>query len=114
MSKSFDSPISVEKFAAYLDGNLPQTELKQISRIIETNHELFNLAETSKMLDEDVDYGCEIPDTITNGDFDLPSVDICQDEIDFEEIGDMFIENDFPDIGDDGIFDDIGDGDIDL
>ena len=34
MDNNFDIPISIEKFAAYLDGNLPQYEIDDIDAII--------------------------------------------------------------------------------
>lgn len=114
MNKFFNPPISIEKFAAFLDGNLPQAELEQISSLIETNHELLSLAETSEMLDEDIVHGCDIPDEIFNNDFELPSVDLFQNDIEYDDVGNMFLEIDTPDIEGDDIFDEGDDGDIDL
>lgn len=34
MDKHFNPTVSIEKFAAFLDGNLPENEMQQISSLV--------------------------------------------------------------------------------
>ena len=54
MDSQFISSISIEKFAAYLDDNLPENEMQEIEAAISQNESLEELVEMSDMIDEDV------------------------------------------------------------
>lgn len=78
MDNYFDMPISIEKFAAYLDGNLPQDEINNIDSIIGGNPDMEALVSMSDVVDEDVqhyindDFLYEADMTaLENGDFEL-------------------------------------------
>lgn len=75
MSKLFVSPISVEKFAAFLDDNLPPSEMEQISSIVETIPQLNDIYCQSSIIDRDiigVEQGSNEVENFT--DFQLPDV----------------------------------------
>lgn len=54
MNKHFDPAISEEKFAAWLDGMLPQDEMQQVSSIVENTPELKDFAELSASIEIDI------------------------------------------------------------
>ena len=54
MDSQFIFPISIEKFAAYLDDNLQENEMQEIEAAISQNDSLEELVEMSDMIDEDV------------------------------------------------------------
>lgn len=81
MDKKHDIPISIEKFAAYLDGNLPQDEISNIDSIIGGNPDMKALVSMSDDVDEDVQYYIDDDflyeadiTALENGDFDLPEI----------------------------------------
>lgn len=81
MDNNFDIPISIEKFAAYLDGNLPQDENDDIDAIIGGNPDMEALVSMSDVVDEDVQhyinddflYEADIT-ALENGEFELPEI----------------------------------------
>lgn len=52
MHKDFVPPVSVEEFAAYLDGNLTEDGMKHISSVISINQDLADIAEISESVDD--------------------------------------------------------------
>ena len=54
MDSQFLFPISIEKFAAYLDDNLQKNEMQEIEAAISQNDSLEELVEMSDTIDEDV------------------------------------------------------------
>lgn len=78
MDKHFNPSISIEKFAAFLDGNLPQDEMQNISFTIEHDEDLKAILDTFNMIDttleNDISDDVQIPDEIANLDFDLPNL----------------------------------------
>lgn len=79
MDKHFNPTVSIEKFAAFLDGNLPENEMQQISSLIQNDDALKSIYEVSENIDtslnEYTSNGIQIPDEILNLDFDLPTID---------------------------------------
>lgn len=81
MDNNFDIPISIEKFAAYLDGNLPHDEINDIDAIIGGNPDMEALVSMADVVDEDVQhyinddflYEADIT-ALENGEFDLPEI----------------------------------------
>ena len=79
MDKHFNPTVSIEKVAAFLDGNLPENEMQQISSLIQNDDALKSIYEVSENIDtslnEYTSNGIQIPDEILNLDFDLPTID---------------------------------------
>ena len=93
MDKHFNPSISIEKFAAFLDGNLPQDEMQNISSNIEHDEDLKAILDTSNMIDttlENIPDDVQIPDEIANLEFNLPN--LTENSADF----DMFHIEDTP------------------
>lgn len=114
MDKHFNPSISIEKFAAFLDGNLPQDEMQNISSTIEHDEALKTILDTSNMIDttlENIPDDVQIPDEIANLEFDLPN--LTDNSVDF----DMFHIEDTPTIStcaDDSFYSDTDDVSLDI
>lgn len=115
MDKHFNPSISIEKFAAFLDENLPQDEMQNISSTIEHDEDLKAILDTSYMIDttleNDISDDVQIPDDIANLDFDLPN--LTEHSVDF----DMFHIDDTPDVStcaDDSFHSDTNDVSLDI
>lgn len=69
---------SVEQFAAYIDGNLSQSEMQQFSQLAEHDGTLHQLLETSSIVDNTIDSFSEsdlqLPLEIIGSDFELPTI----------------------------------------
>ncbi|WP_294454047.1 hypothetical protein [uncultured Bacteroides sp.] len=114
MDKHFNPSISIEKFAAFLDGNLPQNEMQNISSNIEHDEGLKAILDTSNMIDttlENIPDDVQIPDEIANLEFDLPN--LTDNSVDFN----MFHIDDTPDVStcaDDSFYSDTNDVSLDI
>lgn len=88
MDSQFISPISIEKFAAYLDNNLPENEMQEIEAAISQNDSLEELVEMSDMIDEDVQtylqddftYDADMS-MLDESDFEIPQFEEISEEI---------------------------------
>lgn len=88
MDSQFLFPISIEKFAAYLDDNLQKNEMQEIEAAISQNDSLEELAEVSDMIDEDVQaylqdgftYDADMS-MLDESDFEIPQFDEISEEI---------------------------------
>lgn len=71
-------PISIEKFAAYLDGNLPQSEIQQISQLTANDPTMQELIDASTAIDVTqesyADTDLQLPNDIQNMSFNLPDI----------------------------------------
>lgn len=69
---------SIEQFAAYLDGNLPQSEMQQFSQLAEHDSALNQLLDASSMVDSTLagfsDSDLQLPSEIVGSDFELPTI----------------------------------------
>lgn len=79
MHKDFVPPISIEEFAAYLDGNLSDDEMQRVSSVIENDEAMQDIADNNQSI-EDLLSNCEssefiLPDELTSLDFDIPQFD---------------------------------------
>lgn len=78
IDNNFDYPVSIEEFAAYLDGNLSEEDTERVYSIIEQNdtmQDVMNCIELSdNALEEQSAYGTEIPDDILSSEFEIPDV----------------------------------------
>lgn len=69
---------SIEKFAAFLDGNLPQDEMQQFSQMAELDSVLHQLLNASEVVDNTlagfIDADMQLPEEIVNSSFDIPTI----------------------------------------
>lgn len=69
---------SIEKFAAFLDGNLSQSEKHQISQLAEHDSALHQLFDASTVVDNTLagysDSDIQLPPEIVGSDFELPTI----------------------------------------
>lgn len=75
-------PISVEEFAAYLDGNLSEDEMNRIDALASTNPNMEELISVSDLVDEDCQAYQQDPfaleaelTALEESDFDIPDID---------------------------------------
>ena len=82
MDKNFMPPVSIEKFAAYLDGNLSDDEMNRIDALVSTNPDMEELVAVSDEVDEDIQvymqdefaYEADIT-ALEDSDFDIPNLE---------------------------------------
>lgn len=83
MDKTILSSISIEKFAAFLDGNLLQEEMDVISQLAEQENTLHQLLNASSVIDDTIasytEADLQLPPEITGSSFEIP--DIPNDDI---------------------------------
>lgn len=88
MANKFVSPISLEKFAAYLDGNLPQNEIHEVSSLVERYEELQELINANEAIEETLEFNSflneELPEDIASLDFEIPDIEGMEIFNDFE------------------------------
>lgn len=76
--ESSDFPVSIEEFAAYMDGNLSEDEMQRISSVIEndeTMQDVMDSMEKSELtLSEYAPDDLQLPEEITDIDFFVPEV----------------------------------------
>lgn len=69
---------SIEQFAAYLDGNLSQSEMQQFSQMAEHDGALHQLLDASSVVDNTLagftDSDLQLPPEIVGSDFELPTI----------------------------------------
>lgn len=69
---------SIEKFAAFLDGNLSQSEMQQFSQLAEHDGALHQLLEASSIIDNTIagftDSDLQLPEEIVDLDFEIPTI----------------------------------------
>ena len=78
MEDNFFNNVSVEKFAAFLDGNLLPDEMQQMSSMVESNEMMHDIYAASKLTDETLtnytDDDLTLPEDMTSAEFELPHV----------------------------------------
>lgn len=86
---------SIEQFAAYLDGNLSQSEMQQFSQLAKHDSVLNQLLDASDVVDDAIagfaDADLQLPPEIANQNFELPKI---EESDNFMHINDRFAEND--------------------
>lgn len=79
MHKNFMPLISVEEFAAYLDGNLSDEEMKRVSSVIEDDKSMQNLSLHNQSVEERLadceSMGFSLPKELSSLDFEIPQFD---------------------------------------
>lgn len=78
MDGLFDTGISIEKLAAFMDGNLMPDEMSEISSVIDGNGDMRGFIEQSNAVDDTIsmftEEDLELPDELQTGNFELPSL----------------------------------------
>lgn len=105
MDSQFISPISVEKFAAYLDGNLPESEMQEIESVISQNDNLEDLVLMSDIIDEDTQiylqddfaYNADMS-MLEESDFEVPQLDVAGEKLPLVACAAMDSDNGYDDI----------------
>ena len=82
MDRLFTPPVSIEQFAAYLDGNLLESQMHEMDMLIASNPAMEELAEMSDVIAEDTqlylndDFAYETDMAMLDEqDFDIPCID---------------------------------------
>lgn len=79
MHNDFMPNISIEEFAAYLDGNLLPDGMERIEQVISSDPSLAAIKGLSDRVESDVvsfyENNLQIPESIANLDFELPDID---------------------------------------
>ena len=104
---------SIEQFAAYLDGNLSESEMKQMSELVERNPLLNQLFDANTIVDDTIarftDADIQLPQEIANLDFELPGIEKNENlmAVDdrFEEKDDLYQQEDS--LSEEQLFDEI-------
>ena len=77
--ESSDFPVSIEKFAAYLDGNLSDDEMQRVSSVIDNDEMMQGVMDSMEQSELTLaEYGQEdmhLPKEIADGEFDVPETD---------------------------------------
>lgn len=79
MHKDFVPPVSIEEFAAYLDGNLSDDEMQRLSSVIENDEAMQDIAVNNLSIEDALSH-CEssefiLPDELSSLDFEIPQFD---------------------------------------
>lgn len=78
MHKDFVPPLSIEEFAAYLDGNLTESGMEHVSSVISNSEYLGDIAEVScsinDAIEQDLQEGDLLPSELSNMDFEIPDI----------------------------------------
>lgn len=69
---------SIEQIAAFLDGNLPESEMKQFSQLAEHNDMLHQLLDASSVVDDAMsnftDSDLQLPPDLAGSSFEIPTI----------------------------------------
>lgn len=78
MNKDFVPPVSIEEFAAYLDGNLTEDGMNKVASSIQSDKFLRNISYDSINIDDSIanyeSNGQTVPDNIASDDFEIPDI----------------------------------------
>ena len=76
---SSDFPVSIEEFAAYMDGNLSDDEMQRVSSVIDNDEMMQGVMDSMEQSELTLaEYGQEdlqLPEEIADGEFDVPETD---------------------------------------
>ena len=88
MHKDFVPPVSIEEFAAYLDGNLTEDGMNEIASAIHSDDSLQDIMSSCHAIDDTIanyePLQLTVPDDIYSTDFEIPQID----DNDYLNIGD--------------------------
>ncbi len=91
MNKNLTSAVSIEKYAAYLDGNLTADEMLYVDSMISSDSMMMEINAIGNLCEEDKS-NIEIPEELLKDEFEIPLLNIFNDEN--ELIGDTEIPDD--------------------
>ena len=93
MHKDFVPPISIEEFAAYLDGNLSDDEMQRVTSVIENDEAMQDIAVNNLSIEDALSHyessEFTLPDELTSLDFEIPQ---------FDDSNSMNFDNDWEDL----------------
>lgn len=103
MSDGLDFSVSIEEFAAYLDGNLSDSDALRVENLVSADPKMEELLSVSDEVDEDIQlylqdsfaYEADMA-TLENSDFDIPDLDadispyVVEDDIDIDDVAYSF------------------------
>ncbi len=73
------SVLSIEKLAAFMEGNLTNDEMERISQMADSNFELYQLLDANDVIDNSIasfnEQDLQLPDEITGTDFRIPDIE---------------------------------------
>ena len=79
MDKHFNPDISIEKMAAFLDGNLSDVEMQNISDLIGGDDSLKNIMDANSIVDDNLSVYSSgdslLPQELQSLEFDIPAID---------------------------------------
>lgn len=79
MHKDFVPPVSIEEFAAYLDGNLTEDGMNEVASAIQSDGFLQNILSTGYMVDETLstydNWNQIVPDDVFTDSFEFPNIE---------------------------------------
>lgn len=79
MHKDFIPPVSIEEFAAYLDGNLTEDGMNEVASAIQSDGSLQNILSTGYMVDETLstydNWNQIVPDDVFTDSFEIPNIE---------------------------------------
>ena len=79
MYKDFVPPVSIEEFAAYLDGNLSDDEMQKVSSVIENDDAMQDIAVNNQSVEDALSYyepsELVLPNELTSLNFEIPQFD---------------------------------------
>ncbi len=79
MAKTLTNPVSIEKFAAYLDGNLSVEDTQDMAKLITNDSFLSDILNVNTIIDNQIhqmaEDGFELPNDIATSDFVFPQLD---------------------------------------
>ena len=98
MAKTMHNSISIEKFAAYLDGNLSIEETQDVAGLIMNDSALSELLAVNTAVDNQMQQmesgGYALPDDLANIEFDYPHLDETTDYPSLDGIETLLIHED--------------------
>ena len=78
MHKDFTPPVSIEEFAAYLDGNLSDSKMDDLQQLIDNDVHLRNIIDINSFMEDNIssiiDEEWQLPDEILKMDFEYPGL----------------------------------------
>lgn len=88
MAKVSTIPVSIEKFAAYLDGNLSIEDTQDMAKLIMNDSSLLDILNVNTNVDNQINQmsedGFELPNDIATSDLDFPQIDDVTGMISFD------------------------------
>lgn len=97
MNKNINHIVSIEEFAAFLDGNLTQEEMNRVSSIVDTNKTMHDFVMSSNKLDATLSnynpLNLSLPEELSSLDFDIPNLENIETSDIFSDDGTLYHQN---------------------